>query len=125
MTSADILLSATKLFTDSGLKAEDYFYYGEIILDFSIRNLGYARQVFFVQEQYANSLGFKNVVISTVVRNKDEGKANDTNSSQIEIWKALGFERTKILFEFEWPTIMSDGTTKPFRNTMVFWTKAI
>ena len=78
-----------------------------------------------IQEQYAKSLGFNSVAISTVVRGIDEGNIVMPGRSQNDIWVALGFERTNIYFEYEWPTIMIDGTTKPCKNKMVFWTKKI
>lgn len=125
ITPSDILTDAPKMFSEIGYSPEEFFYYGEIILDYKSRGKGLSRQIFDIQDNYARNYGFSKVAIATVVREENDPRKPSDYLSSDPVWKNLGFEKTPILFEYHWPTIHADGTVKDIQNPMIYWIKSL
>ena len=124
-TDADILEGAVEMFTGAGLVPKDYYYYGEIILDYSIRRRGFSRRVYSLQDAFAQARGFSKVAIATVVRDAGDPRRPADMADADIVWKGLGFAKTGIEFEYHWPTLESDGTVVDRLNPMVYWTREL
>jgi len=124
-TDADILEGAVEMFVNAGLAPKDYYYYGEIILDYSIRGHGFSRCVYSLQDSYAHARGFSKVAIATVVRDAGDPRRPVDMADAVVVWKGLGFTKTGIEFDYHWPTIESDGAVLDRLNPMVYWTRGL
>lgn len=124
-TNSSILDGTGELFKRCGFNPAEYFYYGEIILDYSIRGKGLSRQILEIQDRYSISRGFTKVTLATVVRESSDVRMPDMYSSTDEIWTKLGYELTQIKFEYAWPTIQKDGSVLEQLNPMVYWVKKL
>jgi hypothetical protein len=125
VTSSDILSGASEMFQSFGFNPEKIYYYGEIILDYSIRGIGISRRIYDLQDVYAKRNGFQQVVIATVEREDLDSRKPIGYLSIDALWKKLGFTKTSLTFEYEWPTIQLNGKVEAQMNPMVYWIKQI
>lgn len=123
ITTSDILSKAETVFSQSGLNPKDFYYYGEVILDYSVRSKGLTRLIYNEQELHARKFGFSSITIATVIRDPTDPRNVDRVASSDLVWKKLGFTQTNIEFNYNWPTLQIDGKTVDCENKMIFWAK--
>lgn len=123
ISSAKIVTTAKDLFLSSGLNPSNFFYYGEIILDYSIRQKGLSRKIYNLQDMHAHRLGYRSIAIATVIRDGEDSLGQRSRIFADPLWTALGFKKTDILFSYNWPTIFPDGSIQNTDNKMVYWVK--
>lgn len=125
VTCSDILKGASDLFESAGHDANNFYYYGEIILDYSLRGKGILRTVYGLQDKYSQGLGFTRVAIATVVREQNDPRKPRNFFDSDVLWRRLGFKRSPIEFSYSWPTIQKCGRVEETQNTMVYWMKEL
>lgn len=125
LTPSNILDRASLMFSEIGLEPTEIFYYGEIILDYTLRGKGIARNIYNLQDQFAKKHGYTKIAIATVVRNEDDPRQPDGYVSSDPVWKNFGFEKTSIEFDFPWPTVQEDGHVAEANNPMLYWVKTL
>lgn len=120
---AEIVGDAPKLFRGAGLQAEKYYYFGEVIIAPDARGKSVARKMFDHQEARAASWGFASGCLAVVVREKPDARQPKYYVDSDKVWCGLGYSKTQLTFEYEWPTIQVDGSVRETSNSLVFWTK--
>ncbi len=125
VTNSDILDGAEDGFRSKKLNPFENYYYGEVIIDYAFRGRGIIGKVYELQETFAKSQNFKSVAIATVVRSDDDIRRPENYRSSDPLWLKLGFNRTGIQFNFNWPTIREDLTISDCSNCMEYWIKII
>lgn len=124
-TEADILTETYEKFISENKKPEEYFYYSEIILSDDHRQKGLSKTVYEIQEDYAKTLGFKKICLATVLREKNDIRKPLDYRDSDGLWENLGFSKTKIIIDYEWPTIQFDSSIQKNKNKMIFWEKNV
>ncbi|MCL5780740.1 MAG: GNAT family N-acetyltransferase [Firmicutes bacterium] len=120
-----ILEGAADIFSNSGLKPDEFYYFGEIIILPEYRGRGIASLIFKQQEEYARSLGYKGVCFLVVIREGDHPlKPKDYEEPDAK-WMHMGYEKTNTYTYFEWPTIQPSRETENVNNKMVYWIKKL
>lgn len=119
----EILESIEGLCEETGVQADEYFYFGEIIILPEYRGQGLASLIYSLQEDYAKDLGFKSCCILVVVREESHPLKPENYVESDIIWSHLGYKKSNVFTYFEWPTIMPGGKTETVKNKMVYWTK--
>ncbi|MBC7753631.1 MAG: hypothetical protein H7Z71_05300 [Moraxellaceae bacterium] len=123
LTSSDILTEAESDFDKAALKPEQFYYYGEVILDYSVRGSGLVKVIYDLQDKHAVKSGFSKACIATIVRSQNDSRKPNNYKEADLVWSSLGFKQTDITFKYGWPTIQQDGSVKDFENVMVYWIK--
>ncbi|MBC7398043.1 MAG: hypothetical protein H7333_11420 [Bdellovibrionales bacterium] len=124
LCSSSILADGPEMFLKNGLDPKKIFYYGEIIISYKYRLKGVVRKVYAMQEKFAITKGFTSIALSTVVRDDFDFRKPQGYKDTDGLWRALGFTRTNMHFEFEWPTYDVNGNVTDQSNQMVYWTKS-
>jgi GNAT superfamily N-acetyltransferase len=122
-SSADIVADAPRLFAAAGQDPRDYYYYAEIIVLPEHRARGIARLVYAEREAWARRWGYRKLCLAVVQRPADHPLRPADYKSPERIWQRDGFELAGIEFDYDWPTLQADGTTRGEGNRMAFWTK--
>lgn len=125
ITKSDILSDAEIIFSKNGFNPRLYYYYGEVILDYSVRSQGLTRLIYDDQDKYAQKHGFESIAVATVVREAKDSRNVNLAPNSDYVWRKLGFIVTTMTFNCIWPTIQLDGTTIDCENEMVFWIKDV
>lgn len=125
ISNSTILAGVPELFESKGLSPEVFFYYGEVIISLNYRSLGLTRKIFSIQEEYGKSLGLSSISLSTVFRESSDPRRPENYTKHNLIWFKMGFKKTDIRIDYEWPTIQANGEVKNIKNPMVFFIKEI
>jgi GNAT superfamily N-acetyltransferase len=122
---ANILKLAKQRFGEVGIRVEDVYYYGEILVKEKFRGRGITRKSYELHEAAAKDYGYSIASIATVVRSVDDPRRPLNYIDTDALWGKLGFSKTNIIVKHPWPTIQVDGTSTDELNPMVFWTKQL
>ena len=119
----EIVKGTGRKFTEVGLDVKDFYYFGEIIIRTEYRGKGIAAYIFKIQEEDAKKKGYKGSCFLVVDRKKDHPLKPKDYIEPDGMWSHMGYRKTDISMDFEWPTIQVDSVSKVMKNTMVYWIK--
>ena len=110
-------------FISHGLKPEEYFYFGESVLQREWRGKGIGVRFFEEREKAARDAGFSLCVFSAVIRPSNHPERPSTYQPLDKFWANRGYKRIDGLQTgFSWRDIgQADETTKP----MEYWEKQL
>ena len=106
-----------------GIKAKEYYYCGEIIVDLAFRKRGIAGQLMtkFIEE--AKAMGFPGLIAITSIRPNDHPLRPQNYFEAGIFLNKYGFEKSSVVFTARWPTQQPDGTVKKEKNELACWIK--
>lgn len=119
----EIVGDAEKLFSQRGLNGRSFIYFGEIILVPEVRGQGLFARIFADQESDAALKGYSGTCFLAVVRNSDHPLWPKGYVQPWGKWIHLGYQKTEILTDFNWPTLQVTGRSIDQSNPMAFWVK--
>lgn len=107
----------------AGLDPTRFYYIGEVIVTPSFRGNKIAEALFAALEQYGQSRGYAAGCFMTVVRADDDPQMPDNYRSLDRLWNRVGYKKSKITVNYEWPTIQANGSIKEKNNQLILWLK--
>jgi GNAT superfamily N-acetyltransferase len=109
-------------FVEAGLSPEDWYYFGESVLESAYRGQGLGRQFFQHREAKAGELGYANTTFCAVVRPPNHPRRPQGYRPLDGFWQRQGYRCTQMVGHFAWQDLDEVGeSAKP----MVFWVKAL
>jgi GNAT superfamily N-acetyltransferase len=112
------------LFIESGLKPEEYYYFGEIIIVPEHRGNHLSSKLFSVLESYAQKLGYKATCIVTEEHESHPLKPRNYPAHD-SLWNFLGYQKTSFVTNMNWQTYQSDGSVADQMHPLTYWIKFI
>ena len=110
-------------FEKKGLRAEDFFYFGESVLLPDYRGRGIGVRFFEEREKAARAEGFKRIVFCGVIRPEDHPMRPADYVPLDRFWKNRGYEKMDgVVCDFPWRDI---GDAEETRKPMQFWTRTL
>ena len=110
-------------FAKNGLKADDFFYFGESVLLPEYRGQGIGVRFFSEREKAARDEGFDRIVFCGVVRPDDHPMRPADYVPLDGFWRNRGYEKMAgVVCEFPWRDI---GDADETRKPMQFWTRTL
>lgn len=110
-----------KPFRDAGMGVEDWYYFGESVLDRAYRGRGLGVAFFAGREARAAALGYRNTTFCAVERAADHPMRPKDYVSLDAFWTRRGYtKRPELRAHFAWQDIDQPGETS---HPMVFWTR--
>ncbi|MHB2264210.1 GNAT family N-acetyltransferase [Aliihoeflea sp. PC F10.4] len=110
-------------FAERGLDVDDFFYFGESILQANYRGQGIGVRFFAERERAAREAGFGKCVFSAVVRPADHPMRPVDYAPLDAFWKNRGYERIDgLVTHFSWRDV---GETTETDKPMEYWMKAL
>ncbi len=110
-------------FESRGLKAEDFFYFGESVLLPEYRGQGIGVRFFTDREAAARAEGFDRVVFCGVIRPQDHPRRPADYVPLDGFWRNRGYEKMDgVVCDFPWRDI---GDSAETRKPMQFWTRRL
>ena len=125
VSPSDITTGAPELFEQNGLNPSEFYYYGEIIILPEYRGHKLSEEMYAIHEKFAKSWGFKQLCLCVVNRRDEHPQMPSGYRSLDRHWQQLGFARTNMSFDYEWPTLQVDGSIINQANAMIFWVKEL
>ena len=123
-SEADILKETARAFEKAGIDPSTGYYYGEILVDPTVRNQGIARQFYRTRQGFAKAHGFSFVCFAAI--NNEGRSVPDTYYDPQPFWQKMGFTHyPEISFPYSWPTIQPDGSVVDQEHILSFWMKSI
>jgi GNAT superfamily N-acetyltransferase len=122
-SDSEIVSEAKIIFLNENIDIEDYYYYGELIILPEFKGKGILTKLLSAQDELIRSWGYKHACGLTVVREDNHPLKPAGYKSPYKIGERLGYKRTNIRTQFDWPTIQSDGRVKNEKNILEFWIK--
>ncbi len=119
----EIARDAETLFSQSSLEAQDFMYFGEIILVPEYRGQGLFARIFAEQELEAARKGYSGTCFLAVERDRDHPLWPEGYVQPWEKWIHLGYRKTPMVTDFNWPTLQRTGISVDQQNPMAFWVK--
>lgn len=121
---ADADASFRAPFENAGLAVDDWFYFGESVLDRSWRGRGVGHRFFDEREAHAIQLGFSKACFCAVERPAGHPLEPAGYRANDAFWIKRGFIRNPALrARFSWPQVDSAGVE--IENELVFWTREL
>jgi GNAT superfamily N-acetyltransferase len=113
-----------KPFLKAGLHPEEYFYFGESVLQKSYRGLGIGHRFFDEREKHVQQMGrFKYLCFCTIKRAADDPRRPPDFVPLNEFWGKRGFkEHPELTCKIAWQEMGEESETP---KEMVFWIKKI
>lgn len=111
------------LFKEAELDANEYYYFGEIIVHELYRQKEVASNLFQVLEHKAQELGYKKFCFVTI-EHPDNHPLKPAHYKDHTLWDRLGYKKTAIALEAMYPTLQPDGTNRNDKNILRIWTKS-
>ncbi len=109
-------------FENASLPVEDWFYFGESVLDPAWRGRGMGHRFFDMREAHALKLGFSKACFCAVERPSGHPLEPADYRSNHVFWKKRGFLRAPDLrARFSWSQVDFGGVA--VENELVFWTR--
>lgn len=110
-------------FAARGLAVDDFFYFGESVLNPGYRGQGVGVRFFEERERAAREAGFSKCVFSAVIRPADHPMRPESYTPLDRFWANRGYERIAgLVTSFSWRDIGDDAETdKP----MEYWMRAL
>lgn len=110
-------------FIAQGFNPEEWFYFGESVLDPAFRGHGVGHRFFDEREEHALEFGFLNTTFCSVIRPADHPLQPLDYRPHDVFWTKRGFSKQESLVcELEWKQI--DSPDPASGNKLVFWTKS-
>ena len=110
-------------FLAQGLKAEDFFYFGESVLLPEYRGQGIGVRFFSEREAAARREGFDQVVFCGVIRPDDHPRRPADHVPLDGFWRNRGYEKMDgVVCAFPWRDI---GDAAETRKPMQFWVRRL
>ncbi|MCY6379597.1 GNAT family N-acetyltransferase [Hoeflea prorocentri] len=110
-------------FSKHGLKAEDFFYFGESVLLPEYRGHGIGVRFFEEREKAAQAEGFDRIVFCGVMRPDDHPMRPADYVPLDTFWRNRGYEKMDgIVCDFPWRDI---GDGEETRKPMQFWSRTL
>lgn len=110
-------------FLKHGLKAEEFFYFGESVLLPEYRGHGIGVRFFEEREKAARAEGFERIVFCGVIRPDDHPMRPADYVPLDTFWRNRGYEKMDgLVCDFPWRDI---GDTEETRKPMQFWTRTL
>lgn len=110
-------------FLKHGLKAEDFFYFGESVLLPEYRGHGIGVRFFEEREKAARAEGFDRIVFCGVIRPADHPMRPADYAPLDTFWRNRGYEKMDgLICDFPWRDIGDEVET---RKPMQFWTRTL
>ncbi len=123
LSNANILPGVQELFEQHGLKPQDYYYVGELIVLDKYRNQHIGSNLLLAQSRYVQSLNYKSLCLMTVEREDNHPLKPENYHSTDRLWQKLGYTKTTMQMRFKWPTITADGSIMEMEHRLSFWIK--
>jgi len=108
-----------------GMDASKGYYFGETIILPEYRGQGIGTILVNMQEEHARTLGCTFVCFIAVKREADHPLRPKNYTEAAVVFERLGFEKTKSVVSFSWPTLQADGTVREEVNLLDFWIKRL
>lgn len=122
VSDADILHGIESKFKQQGYSDLSQFYYwSEVVIESEFRGSPVIFHLHEFFEFQTVSLGYTHACCATVVRDENDPRKPIDYRDSDSLWRRLGYTRTNILFEYRWPTLMEDGSSRYVSNQMVMW----
>lgn len=110
-------------FLKHGLKAEEFFYFGESVLLPEYRGHGIGVRFFEEREKAARAEGFERIVFCGVIRPDDHPMRPADYVPLDGFWRNRGYEKMDgLVCDFPWRDIGDEVET---RKPMQFWTRTL
>lgn len=110
------------LFKKQNLRAQDYYYGGEILLSRQFHNLAVIEVLINKMEQEATLLNYKGLCFLKMKEESSHPLKPD-NYQNLEPLDKFGFMPSTLELSYSWPTIQIDDTLKEQEHTLIFWLK--
>ena len=121
----DLVSHVAKSLQDLSLAAETFFYFGETILNQSVRGQGYYSKLVAHREDYARSLGYQWACFLTVERPPNHPLRPKSYDDPYKKFKHLDYQPTDLIMTYDWPSEQSSGQVKQETHPMRFWQKKL
>lgn len=125
LSDYEIVKSAENIFAADGLRASEFMYFGEIIIVPQHRGQGLTKRIFAQQEETALKNGYTSTCYLAVDREEEHPMWPDGYKNPAVIWNRLGYRKTNMVTDFNWPTIQLAGGAEDKPNPMRFWVKEL
>lgn len=110
-------------FRDAGERIEDWYYFGESVLDRAYRGRGLGVAFFAGREARARELGYRRTTFCAVERPADHPLKPAGYVPLDAFWSKRGYRRRPdLVAQFDWQDIDQPGETA---HPMVFWTRKL
>jgi GNAT superfamily N-acetyltransferase len=108
-------------FAAHGESPQDWFYFGESVLDPAYRGQGIGHRFFDEREGHAHELGFRRACFCSVIRAEDHPLKPAAYRPHDVFWAKRGYaRRANFKARFSWKQIDTPGEVE---NELVFWTR--
>ncbi|QJE95085.1 GNAT family N-acetyltransferase [Luteolibacter luteus] len=108
-------------FAGNGESPENWFYFGESVLDPAYRGQGIGHRFFDERERHAHGLGFRCTCFCSVIRPADHPLMPPGYRSHDVFWTKRGYaKQANYKACFSWKQVDTSGETE---NELVFWTR--
>lgn len=125
LSEFEIAAEVDSLCAALNVPASEVFYIGEVVVDKECRGTGVARRLIAEAERHAVSHSYRACCLLSVVREEDHPLRPQNYRSSDDVWRKLGYVRSSVITQFEWPTIQSDGKVRNMSNDMRYWVKQL
>ena len=110
------------LFRNAGLDPEQYYYFGEVIIQKEHRGNSLSRKLFELLEQYVRDLGYTKTCLVTESHKTHPCKPTDYRELD-GLWIRLGYIKTSAGITFKWNTLQVNGTKERQEHVLMYWIK--
>lgn len=108
-------------FIQTGLNPQQWYYFGESVLDIAYRGQGIGKQFFQYREARAKVLGYPQTTFCAVVRPPNHPRKPSNYQALDDFWIRQGYTRqVGLICYFSWQDL-DEASQSP--KPMVFWTK--
>jgi hypothetical protein len=108
-----------------GENPNDYFYYGEVLVQPEYRGKGLYLQMYKTLDQWIQKWGYSFACFLTVLRDENDPRKPKGYKCPDLLAERAGFRKTNTGISFSWPTIQASGEVKDSSNELLMWVKKI
>lgn len=106
---------------EEGVRLENCFYAGELIVKPAFQNKGLGSQLMMRLLREADDMGFREVMEVTAIRPLDYPLRHQKYFDTDTIWGKYGLVKSSIVLTGTWPTRQPDGTVRAEENQLACW----
>ena len=117
----EILRQAGEQLHHHRIVPEQFFYFGEMIFVPEYRNKGLGKQTLETLKNAGKEQGCSHFCFLAVERESSDARRPAGYVDSDMIFQKMGFEKTSIAVQFDWPTIQADGSVETVINHLAFW----
>ena len=127
VSESSIVDGSAQLITQAGEAPEDYYYYGEILIEPEHRGNKISSKLYSAQNELVKKWGYKKVCILTVVRQKNHPLKPKEYQSLDSMWTHFNYNRfiPPILVTYDWNTFQCSGEVRMQSNELEMWHKTL